>query len=267
MPSAAPAPTERLPLASSSPLLTELGFRHGFFLRTGGVSEGPYESLSFSQAAGDLAENVAQNRAIAAGYLGVAPEKLLYLSQVHGTAHVEVFGDATIDETLPREGDILLSGAPSVACGVRTADCVPLLLAQPETGAVAAIHAGWRGAVADAPAIGVRLLRARFGDAPIVAAIGPHISALAFEIGSDVAVSIGEAAGEAAREIVAMRDGRLTADLRALVERSLRREKINEIDHVEGCTFNEKARFFSYRRDGAKSGRHVSAIVARARLR
>jgi polyphenol oxidase len=271
MPTDAVVATEPPPLALLSPLLSRHGFRHGFFLRHGGVSEGAYESLSFSLAAGDSAENVAQNRQIAADFLGVALDRLLYLSQVHGVAHVEADVDATFAQTLSREGDILFSDQPAIACGVRTADCVPILLAQPETGAVAAIHAGWRGAVADAPAIGVRQLRARFGDAPIVAAVGPHISALAFEIGPDVAQTIAEAAGEtgsvAAGAIVAMRGGRLTADLRELVDRSLRREKIKEIDHVEGCTFGEKARFFSYRRDGSRSGRHVSAIVARARLR
>lgn len=253
------------PLALRSALLSELGFRHGFFLRKGGVSEGAYTSLNFSQAVGDSADHVAQNRAIAARFLGVEPERLLYLSQVHGVAHLEAAADATITQTLTREGDILFSDQPHLACGVRTADCVPILLAQPKTGVVAAIHAGWRGAVADAPAIGVRLLRERFGEAPIVAAIGPHISALAFEIGPDVAQTIRAAAGDApsAGSIVAMRDGRLTADLRTLVEQSLRGAGVADIDHVLGCTFTDSDHFFSFRRDGAKSGRHVSAIVAR----
>lgn len=244
-----------------SPLLTRYGFSHGFFTREGGVSEGPYASLSFSAAAGDDPENVRRNRAIAAGALGVAEDKLLYLSQVHGVAALEATAETTLAAALDCEGDILLSGCEGLACGVRTADCVPVLLAQPATGAVAAVHAGWRGAVADAPGIGARLLRERFGDAPIVAAYGPHISAQAFEIGPEVAVVLrGAARG---REVVAMRDGRLTGDLAALVHASLEAAGVTEIERVEGCTASEPQRFFSYRRDGARSGRHVSAIVAR----
>jgi len=244
-----------------SPLLTRHGFTHGFFTRAGGVSEGPFASLSFSVAAGDDPENVRQNRALVERSLGVEEGKLLYLSQVHGVAAYEASADDTLTTAVDQEGDILFSNSTEVACGVRTADCVPVLLAQPSTGAVAAVHAGWRGAVANAPAIGVRLLRERFGDGPIVAAIGPHISANAFEIGPDVAVALREAAKD--RGIVAMREGRLTGDLAALVSASLEAAGVTEIDRIAGCTVNEPERFFSYRRDGARSGRHVSAIVAR----
>lgn len=250
------------PLALTSALLTAHGFDHAFFTRAGGVSAAPFASLSFVEGTGDEGDHVRQNRALASAYLRVATDKLLYLSQVHGVLHYEAGEDDGAAETARREGDILLSGSPGVACGVRTADCVPVLLAQPRTGAVAAVHAGWRGAVADAPGIGARLLRARFGDAPIVAAIGPHISAVAFEIGPDAAVALRAADTEGT--VVAMRDGRLTADLAALVCASLRRAGIDEVDTVPGCTFLEPLRFFSYRRDGASSGRHVSAIVARA---
>lgn len=244
----------------TSPLLAKLGFSHAFFTRLGGRSEGPYASLSFSLAAGDRDDHVGENRAIAARALGVDTDKLLYLSQVHGVAAYEATGEETIAGTLAHEGDIVFSRSPRVACGVRTADCVPILLAQPSTGAVAAIHAGWRGAVADAAGIGVRLLQTRFGDAPVVAAIGPHISAQAFEIGPEVAVLLRAAAPD--RTIVAMRDGRLTGDLAALVRASLERAGVTEIDHVAGCTVGEPTRFFSFRRDGRASGRHVSAIVA-----
>jgi YfiH family protein len=277
---AAGPPSGRFPLAAScnmnepslleSPLLGRAGFRHGFFTRNGGVSEGPYRSLSFSLAVGDEPGNVAENLRRAAGALGVPSERIYYLSQVHGRQTLLADGLEPPERFLRREGDavIALPGAPELACAVRSADCVPILVADRATGAVAAIHAGWRGVVAGVVGAAVSALRENTrqrGD--LIAAIGPHISLRAFEVSEDVAVELAGASD--ATGVVHHGATRPHVDLRRIVRAQLAAAGLeaNAIDDVVGCTVSEPERFFSFRRDGARSGRHLSAIVPRASAR
>jgi hypothetical protein len=246
-----------------SALLREAGFRHAFFTRNGGVSRGPYQSLSFSVAAGDSAENVKANLERAAEALGVAPEKVHFLSQVHGAVTHLLEGDEAQSQVIELEGDALLSRAPNIACGVRSADCVPVLLADRKSGAVAAAHAGWRGAVKGVVTSAMRALRERWPDADLIAAIGPHISLAAFEVSDDVAEAILAASRDP--NIVERTREKPHVDLRRMLRAELRAEGLADsaIDDVWGCTVSERERFFSFRRDGKASGRHLSAIVPR----
>ncbi len=246
--------------ACTSPRLERAGFRHAFFTRNGGVSEGPYASLSFSLAAGDHPAHVAENLRRASRVLGVDDGKILYLSQVHGKEVRRLVPTDSLERTLLREGDACFSDAPGLACGVRVADCVPILVGDQRTGAVAAIHAGWRGAVLGVVGEAVEAL-VQIGSraADLVAAIGPHISLEAFEIGEEVAREL-EAAG---CRIDRVRFDKPHADLRGLVAAELHRAGVSDVDHVEGCTLSDPARFFSYRRDGKESGRHLAAIAVR----
>lgn len=257
------------PGALHSPLLTRAGFGHAFFTRLGGVSRGPYESLSFSLSVGDDREHVAENFRRAALALGVRAERIYYLSQVHGRQTHVADGNEPSASFLRREGDAVLARAlgergQPLACGVRSADCVPILLADRETGAVGAVHAGWRGVacrVVDAAVEALRELTGKRGD--FLAAIGPHISLRAFEVGEDVAHAL-EAASPA-REVVDRSSTRPHVDLRRIVRAQLVASGLDEsaIDDVLGCTVSEPERFFSFRRDGSKSGRHLAAIVPR----
>jgi hypothetical protein len=248
-----------------SRLLREAGFSHAFFTRRGGTSRGPYASLNFSWTVGDDERNVIENVSRAARQLGVDASRLYWLSQVHGSdAHVVTDSE---DPTAVRErsGDALLGAAAGVACGVRTADCVPVLLADERSGCVAAAHAGWRGVVLGVVPATVEHLRALAGrGAEIVAAIGPHISAGAFEVGEDVADELARSSPVAG----VVRRGsaeRPHVDLRAIVRAQLRAAGVDDarVDDVFGCTVSDPELFFSYRRDGPRSGRHLSAIVAR----
>ncbi|HTQ06418.1 MAG TPA: peptidoglycan editing factor PgeF [Polyangiaceae bacterium] len=247
-----------------SALLRESGFRHAFFTRRGGVSEGPYASLNFSRSVGDDPERVTQNFALAGETLGLGPERIHFLAQVHGNAAVGLNGDESASATAEREGDALVSRAPGLACGVRIADCVPILVADEQSGAVAAIHAGWRGIVRGVIEAGLaRLRETAGGDVKLVAALGPHIRLWSFEVGEDVAE---ELAAVSPVPCVVRRDGmkphvRLDNIVRAkLVAAGVAAERI---DDVGGCTFSEDERFFSYRRDGKTGGRHLAAIVTR----
>jgi YfiH family protein len=248
-----------------SPLLRENGFRHAFFTRHGGVSEGPFASLNFSRSVGDDPERVTRNLALAAEALGVGAERIFYLSQVHGTGAVALGGDEQSHAVVELEGDALASRAPGLACSVRTADCVPILVGDKNSGAVAAIHAGWRGIVRGVVEAGIaKLKEIAGGDTEFVAAIGPHIRLWSFEVDEDVAEELASASPV---PCVVRREGmkphvRLDNIVRAKL--AALGVKPEHIEDVGGCTLSEDERFFSYRREGKVGGRHLSAIVTRA---
>jgi polyphenol oxidase len=255
--------SEPTPKALYSPLLTRCGFRHAFFTREGGVSEGAYASLNFSFSVGDDAEKVDRNLRRAADLLGVDVSRLYFLSQIHGNDCVELTGDEEQRRVVFTEGDALVSSRADVACGVRTADCIPVLLADPLTGRVGAVHAGWRGLVAEVIRATVQRLVGDGETTRCVAAIGPHIEADAFEVSEDVASALKNASPGV--DPVLRGPGKPHVDLRAVAQAQLLHLGLpaSHIDHVRGCTYSNRELFFSFRRDGKASGRHLSAIVAR----
>ncbi|HEY6557473.1 MAG TPA: peptidoglycan editing factor PgeF [Polyangiaceae bacterium] len=249
----------------TSPLLTAAGFRHAFFTRRGGVSKGPFSSLSFSVKVGDTPENVARNLDLAGACLGVARAQLFFSSQVHGNVVRELDRGDTPEEVLFEAADALVTDVSGLACSVRTADCVPVLIADPRSGVVAAAHAGWRGVVCGILAETVATLERRgAASQALIAAIGPHISCAAFEVSEEVAGALADAAGDSV--VDRARGPKPHVDLRQAVRLQLTRLGLacDAIEDVPGCTYGDPERFFSFRRDGAESGRHISAIVARS---
>ncbi len=259
--------------AFEAPNLVAAHVRHAFFGRRGGVSEGPFSSLSFTITGGDEPARVRSNRERAAATLGVSERHLVYPSQVHGVGVLEASRALSPEGALAVEADVVVSNDPIVACGVRSADCVPVLLACAYSGWVAAVHSGWKGTVARVVEEAVRALEAR-GARPhsLIAAVGPHLEGCCFEVGSDVARAL---EGSAPNGGAALSWGPALApgargftrrvDLRRLVTEQLLRAGLDpaRVDHVAGCTRCDGARFFSYRREGARSGRLLSAVVAR----
>ena len=246
-----------------SALLRGAGFQHAFFTRVGGVSLGAYSSLNFSVAAGDSEANVNQNLDRAAIALGIASTRIHFLSQVHGRVAHTLRGGEIQSMLIQREGDALVSRAPGLACAVRSADCVPVLLADRRSGAVAAAHAGWRGAVNGIVTSAIEALSAIAPNPSLIAAIGPHISLAAFEVSEDVAETLLKASRDP--QIVDRSRAKPHVDLRRMLRAELHAQGLahGAIDDVWGCTVLEPARFFSFRRDGKASGRHLSAIVPR----
>ncbi|MCH2109977.1 MAG: peptidoglycan editing factor PgeF [Polyangiaceae bacterium] len=244
----------------TSPLLKKAGFRHAFFFRTGGVSGAPFDSLNFSSLTGDSADDVAENHRRAAAWFGIEKERLHYLRQVHGTAAKVVTADDQFETSVREEGDIVITNSAQVAAGIRTADCVPILVACRKTGWVSAIHSGWKGCEINAAAQGVTALR-RQGAEDIIAAIGPHLSQDSFEVSRDVAERLIHSSPE--KDIARWVGEKAYIDLRKMVEAQLIEAGLaaESIDHVEGCTFIEEDKYFSFRRDGEKSGRLLSAIL------
>jgi YfiH family protein len=247
-----------------SPRLTREGFRHAFFTRRGGFSPPPFVSLHFG-AAGHPAEALLANVRVAAAEIGVAAAHLYTATQVHGRDVVVVRGDEDRSEVLQRKADAIVSAARGVACGVKVADCVPVLVADRRSGAVLAIHSGWQGTCLDVAGAGVAALRSAIGgDGDLVAAIGPHIEVCCFEVGDDVAEKLARCA-PGVRSVDRARGAKPHVDLRAIVRAQLVATGIEDgaIDDVRGCSKCDAVRFFSYRRDRDNSGRLLAAIAVR----
>jgi len=245
-----------------SALLTRSGFSHAFNLRSGGVSLAPFDTFNLGGAVGDDRAHVAENHQQFAHAAGYATGALFEVNQVHGGA-VRLVGDEDPSTLRAREADGLIALAGRIAVGIRVADCVPVLLADPATGAVAAVHAGWRGVVSEVLEAAVRGLLQQGADAGnLRAAIFPHIRSCCFEVGDDVADTLRGASP--VDGVIDRSRAKPHVDLAAIVQAQLQRLRLASmhIDDVPGCTCCEPARFFSYRRDGKRSGRHLAAIVS-----
>ena len=225
--------------------------------------------LNFSAAHG--AEGVARSMAWAAGALGVGADRVYLASQVHGRDVLRVAGDQDVHFILRQRADALVAGDPLVACGVRVADCVPILAGDKTSGAVVAIHSGWQGTELNVVQAAIEALRGEGGrengrergrDGALVAAIGPHIGVCCFEVGEDVAARLA-ACSNAVDVIDRTRGERPHVDLARIVRAQLLAAGVRDgdIDDVPGCTKCDNARFYSFRRDREQSGRHLAAIV------
>ncbi len=160
------------------------GIRHAFFTRDGGASEGVFASLNCSLGSGDDAGKVDENRRRAARRLGVAPDRLVTPYQVHGAA-VAAVAQPWRQADRPR-ADALMTRAPGIALGILTADCAPVLFADPTVPMVAAAHAGWRGAVGGVIEATLAAMEQEGATrASIRAAIGPCIGGPSYEVGPE----------------------------------------------------------------------------------
>lgn len=218
--------------------------------RNGGVSTGTYATLNLGSG-GDDDGSVAENRRRVEALLPSAP---VWLDQVHGTT-VALVTDASrtkmpvADAAVTREANIVLA--------VRTADCLPVLLASRDGSSVGIVHAGWRGlahGVVENTVAAMGILSAE-----IVAWLGPAIGPEAFEVGDDVFVACTENDGVAARCFRATQPGKWLADLYALAARRLERAGVRAVDGGGYCTFSDDAHFFSYRR--ARETGRMAAFV------
>lgn len=254
-----------------SPLLAEAGFTHAFSTRLGGSSLAPFDSLNLQsvQANARIAEgeprdsdaSILENHARFAAAAGLARDaRVVDISQVHSCTVVAA--RAAMRERLAADALTSAPGEPAIL--IRIADCVPVLVADPQTGCVAAVHAGWRGVVAGIVPAAIDALRARGVDpASCVAAIGPCISAAHFEIGPEVADALSAADLTACVAAPGILGPKHHADLALGVRLQLERAGLarDRIDADPPCTFADRARFHSFRRDGARSGR-LAAIIA-----
>lgn len=230
---------------------------HGFPTRAGGVSLAPFDSLNTSRVVGDRDEAVTENLRRLAAAAQVPVERLYSVTQVHGAAVLEAPG-----VTPQTEADALWSETPGTAVGVRTADCVPILLQDLRSGRVAAVHAGWRGVVAE---ITARTLENWFDKgtrpADVRAAIGPCIQRCCFEVDGELPARFEAAFGN---DVVVQVEGKEKRhlDLPKAVAATLAKQGVSasHVATLPHCTRCD-ARFFSHRRERGVTGRHLSFIT------
>jgi hypothetical protein len=193
--------------------------------------------------------------------LGVGVERLVRMRQVHCAGVFEARASVSLEPREWPEADIAVSRDPSLVLTVRTADCVPVLLADRRTGAVAAVHAGWKGTGAGAVQVAVHELTAKYGSEPLelIAAVGPSIGPCCYKIGDELASHFA-AHPDASRWFTSHTKPHL--DLWLATRDQLERAGLppHQIHVSELCTFDHAALFHSYRRDGEKAGRLVAAI-------
>jgi polyphenol oxidase len=236
--------------------------RHGFFTRRGGASSGIFAGLNCGPGSSDQSDAVAINRARAAAAMGLEPDRLVTLEQTHS---VEVL---TLDAPLQGRpaADAMVTSTAGIGLGVLTADCQPVLFADPEAGVIGAAHAGWRGALAgvlEATLEAMEALGARRQET--VAAIGPTISQRAYEVGPEFLDSFLAEDPDYSRFFANGTDStRMMFNLPSFGLHRLRTAGIGHAEWTGHCTYSDPARFYSYRRTThageADYGRLISII-------
>ena len=239
-----------------------LPVRHGFSVRAGGVSEGPWRSLNVGFSVGDEPSRVEENLRRLALAANVGDPGFVTVSQVHGDAvrradaPPERLGAPPIGEA-----DALWTDQRGVAVGIRTADCVPVLLVDETQGRVAAVHSGWRGTDLRISQRAVEVFVGQ-GSSPkrLLAAVGPAIQACCYEVSEELAHRFESGFGAGALRRSA---GRPHLDLAFAVKTSLQASGIPDenIDVLPHCTACDAGRFFSHRRDRGVTGRHLTFVT------
>jgi len=246
-----------------SPALADLpGIRHGFFGRRGGSSLGAFSENNMSIAVGDTPRLVDINRTHAAESLGFFRNQLFLLKQVHSNRVHRLDAYPTNDQ--PIEADALVTRRPQLALGILTADCTPILLADPEAGVTGAAHAGWRGAVDGIVGNTVGAMVALGADpARIVAAIGPTISGENYEVGPHFMDDFIKLRPDGWRHFSTHNGERAHFDLPGFVTDELDRAGVTQVERIGGCTYGHPDRYFSHRyatHQGGKTGRQIAII-------
>lgn len=237
--------------------------RHGFFTRRGGVSEGPFASLNASLSSADPRHNVMENRARIARRLGAEPDDLLGLTQVHGI-DVAVVTQKWQPGDGPR-ADAMVTRTRGLVLGIITADCAPVLFADPARGVIGAAHAGWRGAAAGVLEATLDAMRT-LGATSIRAAVGPCIGQASYEVGDDMQDAVLAQDARAAPFFgPGQRPGHHQFDLAGYCCERLAQASCSIVASLGRDTLAEPELFFSHRRrtlaGGGPIGHQMSAIV------
>ncbi|MBQ3215427.1 MAG: peptidoglycan editing factor PgeF [Oscillospiraceae bacterium] len=243
-----------------------IGVPHCFTTRFGGVSQGHLSSLNLGIRRGDEWENVLKNYDIIGNELGFDRRKIVISHQTHSDT-VRVVGQADAGAGLyaPElpECDALVTDVAGLALAIFTADCTPILLHDPVTGAVGAVHAGWRGTAASIAGKTVATMVANYGSRPedIRAVIGPNIGQCCFETHEDVPQAMWESFGTEAGAHIRQSGEKFHIDLKALNLLVLQRAGVRRIDVSNHCTACQNHRFWSHRVTGGLRGSQAGIIV------
>lgn len=257
---------EPKPEALTAPDLAAMGnVRHGFFTRQGGVSEGIYAGLNTGLGSHDDRSRVVTNRNAVAAQLGVSTDHLVTPYQVHSADALAI--DAPFPDGTERPRcDALVTKTPGLAVAILTADCAPVLFADPSAGVVGAAHAGWRGARDGIVEATIAAMEALGANRPrITAVVGPCITAANYEVGQEFQQQFNCSDPESdSFFVLPTRESRPHFDLPSYVRHRLSRAGVGLEGTTFPCTYADEARFFSFRRTTHRGepdyGRQISAI-------
>ena len=270
-PPAAGGPEPAWPPVLVAEDLLEAGVVAAFTGRSGGSSAAPYASLNLGLRVGDDPRRVLANRRRVATVLGLAGRPWALARQVHGATILRAgtggpgagaggLGPGPPEGKAPLgEGDGLVTGEAGVVLAVLTADCAPVLLADPGAGVVGAVHAGWRGLAAGVVEAGVAAMAGLGADpAAVVGLVGPAVGGCCYEVGPDVREAVGDRYPAA---LATTRDGRQALDPAAGAAQALERAGVGQVRVAGECTVDLAERHFSHRRDHGRTGRQAGLIA------
>jgi len=240
---------------------------HGFTTRFGGVSRDHLSSLNLAFHRGDSPENVAENHRILGNALGFSPDHLVLSHQTHSDIirAVTLADCAGGDHRAYPQCDALITRDPGLALMVFTADCTPILLHDPITGAVGAVHAGWRGTAANIAGNTARAMADAFGTDPanIRAAIGPNIGFCCFETDADVPDAMKAAYGATGEKWIRQQGQKYYVNLKEMNALSLKSAGVTHIEISSDCTMCQPHRFWSHRVTRGVRGSQGAVIVCK----
>lgn len=249
----------------SSSLLEKYGdVSHAFLGRTGGVSAPPFDTLNFDARDTDAPANIAKNRELLSKALDIPVNRLVLLNQVHGDQVLRV--DKGYDNSVLRDFDAVMTNVSGIPIGIMTADCLPVLIYDPVNKAIGASHAGWKGTVKSIAAKTILEMKRAYGTNPedIIAALGPYIGLCCYSVKENVAdefmaefgkhLSYFHDTGKDIRLDIGM------ANVSQLLSIGVLKENIG---FQPVCTSCNNKLFFSYRKDGGRTGRQISFIMLR----
>lgn len=240
------------------------GIRHGFFTREGGISEGIYASLNGGVGSNDNPQHVQENRARMAAAIGVTPDRFLTAYQIHSPDVVTV--DAPWPAAERPRADAIVTRTPGLGLGISTADCGPLLFADPTARVIGAAHAGWRGAftgVIEATIAAMERLGASRAGIRVV--LGPLIRQDSYEVSTEFLERFTAADPANARFFAPAKPGHAMFDLPGYIAARVARAGVGGFEDLGLDTHADPVRFFSYRRTTQRGepdyGRHINAIA------
>jgi len=248
-------PSASLPHFTFS-LLDEAGVPHAVFTRRGGLSPAPWESLNMGGTVGDAPSRVQANIRRALNAFGRDPQSVYDVWQVHG--RTVVCADAPRNGRAHRRADAILTDTPGLTLMMRFADCVPVLLYDPQRRVAGLVHAGWQGTVKGVVLAAVERMASAYGSRPadILAGIGPSIGPDHYEVGPEVAAQVRSAFGGRAEGLLPVAaDGRIHLDLWRANRQWLEQAGVRQIETAGLCTACDLTHWYSHRREHGKTGR------------
>lgn len=251
------------------------GLVHGFSTRRGGVSRPPFDTLNVGIRVGDDPDRVRENRRRLFGALGLAPEQVVRVRQIHGDQILAVdealtkrpgFPGVLVDEGF--RYDALITDRPGLALVVSTADCHPICVWDRRRRAIAAIHAGWRSTLKRLVPVTLARMREVYGTEPAdcLAAIGPGIRGCCYEVDAPVMAGLRAALPAWEACVVPRGPGKWLLDLAAVNRRLLAEAGVPMDQTFDAglCTACHRELFFSYRAESPRTGRMMNAVMLRA---